>query len=99
MADDDNGHWEPDRIHLMATLCDTDIAAFLLLAKAIHPDELRSVALRVGIEGVDSLRELTIQVTCRARDLDDAAELKLRQWIRGRDDAMRGNPSSTRHNT
>ncbi len=89
----DRETWDPDRIHLMLTLADTDSAAFLLLAKAIHPEELADLAMRVGINGGgDNLREMTIQVTCRARDLDEAAELSLRKWIRERDTAMRGKP-------
>ena len=89
--------WTPDHLFTMVRAADTDVAAFLLLAKAATPDELRTLAAVVGVDDIDQLRELTVRVTVKVRDLGAAAELHLRSWVASRHDRMNGNRRFVQH--
>lgn len=74
--------WASDHIYRMLLLCEDDVAAFLLAGQALHPGELRTLAGVLGLDReADNLRALTVDVVCRARDLDNAAQLSLRRFV------------------
>lgn len=93
----DDEPWTSDHLFLMAQAADTDVAAFLLLAKAAHPNELRALAQVSGVENIEQLRELTIQVTVAVRSMTTAAEMHLRSWVAARHERMNGNKRSSNH--
>lgn len=73
--------WSTDHTYQMLSLCDDDVAAYLIACKAYYPNELRALAGAVGLDhGVGSLRELTVQVVVQVRGLNAEAELNLRRF-------------------
>lgn len=72
--------WDVGDLLPMLERCDDDVAAFLLASNAFTPDELRALALPLGLPDEDNLRELTLLTVLTARRVTGVEETKLRRW-------------------